>query len=264
EPRSGSGNNNNGGTPDGTLLVRSVGISGSDSTSTIYTYDNQKRLETVTEDGIKDGSDYHRYKKYVRDGSGRIIKTLTLAADQGFSSDTVIDKVHYANSSTMEFDYDVINYDQAGVQFSDSTVYNYSGGKMQSLTMYVRSSIISMPVSKVDFAYDGSGNVTKMTMYGTTDPTQPIQNLGYQDYTYGSVQNAQWAPSSAAQNYLINSLPNATNAAMTKLVFTNLSDPGAGGTVNFSYVSGANNKPSTEQAVTVGDPTVSNMRYYYQ
>ena len=63
---------NNGGNGNGNtsgLLVKAVAVTGAETQTTIYTYDSQKRLETMSIKGTTGGIPVDSYHKYVRDGS---------------------------------------------------------------------------------------------------------------------------------------------------------------------------------------------------
>ena len=62
----------NGSTEVRGLLVKAVGITGSDTLTTIYTYDNKSRLETETSDGKFGNEPLHFYRRYTRDFTTRI------------------------------------------------------------------------------------------------------------------------------------------------------------------------------------------------
>src|SRR5215217_2731823 len=76
-----TGGNGGGGSATG-LLVKAVSVTDADTITTLYAYDNQKKLETEIMDGTSGGVTFHSYKKFERDGAGRISRILQVV-EQG-------------------------------------------------------------------------------------------------------------------------------------------------------------------------------------
>src|SRR5687768_3896161 len=94
-PSTGNGNGN--GSTSG-LLVKTVQVKNSDTITTTYGYDNQKRLESLKMVGTTGPMPVNTYKKYERDAAGRIVRILQSVEMIGFPMDTTITIVHYPNS----------------------------------------------------------------------------------------------------------------------------------------------------------------------
>lgn len=256
------GNNGSNGNTTG-LLVKTVAVTGSDSLITLYTYDNQNRLETITIDGISNGIQMHTYKKYSRDASSRISEILQVVDQNGMASDTSVETVHYPNSG-MEFDYTINPISMSGLTVIDSSVYTYSGDKMTSMTSDLSSPLLgsSLITTKTDFSYDASGNVASLKMYSDlgTGVLSPIMN---QTYTYGSAVNATWTSTNGAQNFLLSGTPGADNKAFDKAQIDNLADPASSFTMNATYSLGTGGKPITAMITTTAGQ-VTRYTFYYQ
>jgi hypothetical protein len=276
---SGIPNNGNGGTPGNGngnsatgLLVKVVEvIDNTDTLTTLYTYDSQKRLATETMDGMENGMQIHSYKRFERDATGRITRIRQFEDQNGLASDTAVNTIHYPDASTFNYNYTLNNIGVSGFSVVDSSVYSYSGGKMMTVTSYLTSTLlgpIAAQTSKFDFTYDGSGRISTMKMY-SADPVSggPLLPLANQTYTYGSSLNALYATNNGAQNYLLGGMPNASNDAMTSLKMEDLTgaNPGINALVKMTYVLGAGNRPLSMVATTTGaQPTVSKSSFYYQ
>src|SRR5687768_5158772 len=101
DPSPGNGNGNGNGSTSG-LLVKAVQVKGSDTITTTYGYDNQKRLETMKMVGTTGPMPVNTFKKYERDAAGRIVRILQSTEMVGIPMDTTITIVHYPNPSTFE------------------------------------------------------------------------------------------------------------------------------------------------------------------
>ncbi|MDB5207563.1 MAG: hypothetical protein JWR72_2638 [Flavisolibacter sp.] len=272
-PGGGNGNGNTSG-----LLVKTVAITGSETQTTLYTYDSQKRLETMTISGTSGGMPVNSFHKYMRDGVGRITKVLQKIADMpGTTSDTAVKTFHYPNASTMNYDYSVhiMNMDMGGISMGtiDSSVYTYTSGKMMSYNSYMFSTVMPgsiMMNSKYDFTYDASDRVMNMKLYtDVANPNGAMDLDGEWKYTYGtsSVNNVYVAPS-AAQNFALNGLPNTGTHVITKMETSSMTtSPPVNVVITTTYVNGAGNKPvsGTVVAVITGQPTqTTNYTFFYQ
>lgn len=257
-------NGNAGGSTSG-LLVKTVAVTNSDSLVTLYSYDNQNRLETSTMDGISNGIQTHSYKKFIRDANSRISKILQVVDQNSVGSDTTVETVHYPNSA-MEFDYTVNTISMMGFSVIDSSVYSYASGKMASLTSSLSSPLLgSTPLmnNRTDFTYDASGNVTAIKMYSdfSTGTMDPIMN---QTFTYGlNAVNAEWISANGAQNFLMWGTPGTSNRAFDKAQFDDLTTPSNSVSITATYSLGTDNKPKTATMV-YSNGTVTKYTFYYQ
>lgn len=275
-----TGNNGGGnGNTDG-LLVKAVSVTGSETQTTVYTYDSQKRLETMTMTGTSGGMPINNFTRYIRDNAGRIVlvKQVIPAPMPGVVIDTATTTYHYPNATTQNFDYSiyVITMDMGGMSMStiDSAVYHYTAaGRMTSFDKYMSSSIMPGMIqmtSRYDFTYDTPGRVTNMKLFtDTNNPGGPLEEDGDWKYTYGSTSvNNIYFTNNAAQNFALNSLPNTTADFISKMeVKSNSTTPPLNMVTTTSYVNGANNKPLTATVVTTttGQPTqTAKYTFYYQ
>jgi hypothetical protein len=187
--------------------------------------------------------------------------------------DTIYDNFHYPNSSAMEFDYDLSNIDFSGFSVLDSNAYFYSPAKqLQKLIVYISTASLGgiyIPVSNIDFAYDGSGRVSTMKVYTNGGiPGTPMSQVGEESYTYSTGLNYLWASSSPAQNFILGGLPNAVNSAIANMQVKDLTDPtsSSNATVTYDYVVGSNNRPSSATATTTSSAgtMVTKYTFYYK
>lgn len=267
-PGSGGGGNGNGST-DG-KLVKSVEVTGNDTLTTLYGYDSQDRLQTMTVDGKSNGMTMHQYRKVEWDAAGRVTTVRQYLVVNGMSSDTAVNNIHYPNSTTMEFDYSVNTMGMMGFTTVDSSVYTYSGGKMLKQLSYTYTPLLGLPPvesTRAEFTYDGSGRVSILKLYAdlSASPTGggPLSHVLTQTYTYGASLNALPVSSNAAQNFWINGMPSTTNDALTKLQVDDITTPANSLTMNMTYVLGGGNKPLSSTK-TGNNGLVSKSTFYYQ
>ena len=273
------GNGNPGTGTTGDLLIKTVAVTGSETMTTVYAYDSQKRLSTITIDGVSGGMQTHSFQKFGRDNAGRIIKVLQKLSDiGGVASDTAVKTIHYPNATTMDCDYSVhvmgmsVGQGLPSMQTIDSTVYHYSTGKISSYDSYMSSSLMPgmiMMNSKYDFAYDAQNRVADMKMYtDIANPGGPQDLMIEWKYTYGSTVNGVYSSSNASQNLLLNGLPNTGTSNIDKMVMTS-TDAQMDLTIITTYVLGSNGKPATGTAVstTTGQQNgtqTTNYTFFYQ
>ena len=274
----GSGNGNSGNNSG--LLIKTVSVSGTETQTTVYTYDSQKRLETMTMSGTSGGLPVDTYTKYIRDNSGRIVLVKQTAPKlmPGASVDTATNTYHYPNATTQNFDYSiyVITMNVAGMSMStiDSAVYHYTAaGKMTSFHKYMSSSLMPGSIqmtSRYDFTYDASDRVTNMKLFtDLSNPGGPLDQDTEWKYTYGATGvNNGYTTNNGAQNFALNGLPNTTSNYISKMEVNSPSTtPPLNLVSTFTYVNGANNKPVSGTVVTVtsGQPTqTANYTFFYQ
>lgn len=257
-------NNGNGGGNASGLLVKTIAVTGSDSLTTLYSYDHQNRLETITIDGFSNGMQMHTYKHFIRDGSSRIATIRQVMDQNGTTSDTTIETVHYPGSG-MEFDYTLNAISMLGVSLIDSSVYTYSSGRMTSMESRLSSPLIGpapLMMTKTEFAYDGSGNVTLLKMYSDlgTGTLSPLMN---QAYTYGDAVSATWISGNGAQNFLLYGTPATGNKAFVTAQVDDFTTPSASFSLTASYNLDSDGKLKSA-TITSTSGQVTNYTFYYQ
>ena len=254
----------------GELLVKTVAVTGNDTMTTLYTYDSQKRLETMTIDGTSTGMVMHSYQKFVRDANGRIIRVLQKIDQNGMASDTAINNIHYPDATTMNFDYSVNNISMMGFDVKDSSVYTYTGGRMTRISAYMSSPLMGpdpIATTITDFSYDAFGNVSVLDMAADITTPGTVEPVMKQTYTYGNSLYTSYMSQHAAQNLFLAGFPNAQSKAVTKMVMEDLTTPSNGFTLTTDIVTGAGNKPVSATATNTSGTqgtTVTKYTFYYQ
>ncbi|MDI9365916.1 MAG: hypothetical protein QM541_13250 [Flavobacterium sp.] len=152
-----------GGTTTGTLLVKAVSISLTDTATALYTYDASKKLIKSQTVGTSSLSKIDNTTIYTRNSSGNVVKLTEI----GYSAvslnssgyDTIESTIHYPTGSN-NFDYAVSTQKLFGFVFNDSTVLVYTGGKITRQITYTTSFFTSVyDINRsIDFIYDASGN----------------------------------------------------------------------------------------------------------
>jgi hypothetical protein len=266
----GTGGPGGGGTGPGNLngkLVRTVSVTGTDTMTSVYTYDAQGRVETQTEDGSSGGMVLHNYKKFERDATGRIVRILQVIDQNGMAGDTAINIIHYPNATTMEFDYSVNTMSLMGMTTVDSTVYTFSGGKMLSSSSFMSSSFMgptAFPSSRMEYTYDAQGRVSLLKMYAVGSvPGSPLSHIANQTFAYGPLLSPGHIPSNVAQKYFIGGFTNATDEAVNRHQIEDLSGtPGISRVMTWTFVTSGNKAVTATMTSTSGQ--VTKYSFFYQ
>lgn len=275
---SGSGSTGGGGgssTGSG-LLVKTVAVTGSETQTSLYTYDNNSRLYTQTDNGVSGGMPLNNYKRFERDAAGRIVRAVQKLGDFGGGiSDTARVTYHYPTATSVDPDYSrsVQSLNAGGLVLStiDSVVYQYSGGKLVAYNDYMFSDVLgmSMPVSenRWEFTYNASGYVTAMKTLSNTSSGAPLTETYNIAFTYGTLANNNYTSASAMQNFIVYGVPNTDAPVITKSVASsNATTPPLQVIITTSFTTaGAKITGGTANVVSTGQPNQTTAyTFYYQ
>lgn len=273
----GTGGAGTGGSTGSGLLIKAVAVTGTETQTTLYSYDAQSRLETVTTSGTSGGLPTDSYQKYVRDGAGRIVKVLQKLADfGGGASDTARLTYHYPTATTMDPDYSVSvkSLGAGGLSLTtiDSVAFSYSGGKLASYYDYMSTNLfgITTPLSenKWEYTYNASGYVTVMKTLSNTSSGAPLTETYNIAYTYGTLANNNYTSASAMQNFILYNVPNTNSApVVTKFVAnSNATSPPLLVTTTLTFTTtGSKITGGTASIVSTGQPNQNTTyTFYYQ
>ncbi|MBX2924660.1 MAG: hypothetical protein KF746_20830 [Chitinophagaceae bacterium] len=247
------------------LLVRSVAVSGSDSLVTIYTYDDEGRLETATTDGLSSGIQYHSFQEYERDEAGRIANTLFSEIYGGIVYDTIKTTVHYPDATGFEFDYSISTQNNFGFPVVDSAVYTYSAGNMTQVEVFTDYGLGYELSERKEFEFNAQGNVSVTNFYSSvSSPDGSLLHTTVFEYTYGTEPDYLWASASAAQNYWFTGLPNAENLNIRQLEVKDQTGIGSDLSILTSLEAGSNGKPETGVKTILPYNHVTTYTFYYR
>jgi hypothetical protein len=253
-------------------LVKTVAITGTDTMTTLFTYDTQNRLSSIAIDGTSNGGmiDMYTYKKFEYDAAGRVFRAKQYIEQNGMSFDTSVTDIHYPNATTMEFDYSVATMQVMGFGTIDSTFYHFNSGKLDSVISRLTASFggLDPVITKTRFTYDGNARVSNLKMYSNSaqQGSGPVELIADQIFTYGVAVAPQWMTNSAAQNYWIGGMPHTANNVVTKLESTSPGQPLANTTITTTYTL-SGNKPTTATLTQSGGGqpnVVTKQTFYYQ
>lgn len=272
----GSGGSGSGSTTGSGLLVKAVAVTGAETLTTLYAYDAQKRLESINTTGTAGGFPADTYQKFIRDGAGRITTVLQKLPDiAGTTSDTARLTYHYPNTTTMEPDNSVSvkSLGAGGFTLSniDSSVYNYSGGKLVSYNGYMFTDMLGMRMplseSRWEYTYNPSGYVTAIKTFTNTNSGDPLTETYNVAFTYGTLTNNTYASASAMQNFILYGTPNTSAPALIKLATTSVNvTPAVQATVTTNFTTAGNKiTGATANTVSSGEPNRTTVyTFYYQ
>jgi len=166
---------------NGTLLVKRIDFTGTDSVITNYAYDNADRVVTVDVTIRGDSSGFvrilHFYTHYNRNSSGKIISIESRGSytDLGATTDIAITEVLYypdgkvncLGDSSIVYYYDSLN------RIARTDFYNF---------------IVHRPITYSTYSYDANGNIDHINSYRLDNSGNYVFNVGY-DLSYDSKLN---------------------------------------------------------------------------
>jgi len=250
------------------LLVKAVGITGSDTLTTIYTYDNKSRLETETSDGKFGNEPLHFYRRYTRDFTTRITQITEQLSKSGVDYDTTRTYVHYSDPVALEYDYTISVDPNSGFTTIDSTVYSFTGGQLDTTATFttIPGSGITSALSEMNhFVYNSEGNVASRDLYLSVSLQGGflLHSASFQ-YTYNGDPDYLWYTANAAQNYLLVGLPNLSNKNVSRLEKTDQTGNDQNLSITTTLNIGADNKADSGVVTEKPLNRVTRYTFYYQ
>lgn len=250
------------------LLVKAVGITGNDTLTTIYTYDNKSRLETETTDGKFGNEPLHFYRRYTRDFTTRITHITEQLTKSGVVYDTTRTFVHYADPIALEYDYTIFINTNSGLTIIDSTVYSFSGSQMDSAKSFTAIPELGIPPTLSEwneFIYNSDGNVASRNLYSSvSSPDGSLLFTASFTYTYNGEPDYLWYTANAAQNYLLVGLPNLSNKNVSRLDKTDQTGNDQDLSITTTLNIGADNKADSGVVTEKPLNRVTRYTFYYQ
>jgi hypothetical protein len=258
----GNGGSGGGGT-SGTLLVKTVSKTGSDSVVTVYTYNSNKKLINEKRVGMSAGIDEGNEYRYYRNASGiitRYVQINAVLATSGIDSVTTI--VHY-NASSSRYTSTVQEISLSGFSVLDSSVFVYdANGKVIRSDLYQ-----SIPLSgsgydlteKLKYTYAANGNISQYDIYDASSGTDDL--IATVKYTFDTKTNPLILNGEA---FAIGhpdwvSVNNGTNVEII-----DITDPSNNQTIIFTYTYNNANRPVTAVSTQNPGAIVRNYTFYYQ
>jgi hypothetical protein len=240
------------------LLVRQDSKSSTDSSSTTYVYDANKRLVKQISTGTIGGNDITSDISFVRNSAGIISKEILKSPSlQSIGIDSLPISVYYDNNSKK---YTSVTQSLVlpGISFFDSTVFIYSGNTIIGTNEFQTISGITFLASKSDYSYAGT-NITNVSTYGL-DSTLTMSLVATEKATYDNKNNPLKLPSGEAF-VLGNFLLAGSNNPLTYQLLN------ANGAIlqsnTSSYTYNSSNLPQTAKILDASGVT-TNVTYYYQ
>ena len=150
------------------LLLKMVTrlIGDPDSTVTSFKYDNAKRLVEYDVKGSPQGFIYENYK-LIRNSTGNIFKVIATIDDPSLSGIVTTTYTFFYDASGLNYKYRIGNSVGQGINFKDSTVYQYDvNNKITQQRVYeIYPGILPFEVRRRNFVYDGNNNLVEATSY---------------------------------------------------------------------------------------------------
>ncbi len=256
-------NNGSSGSSAGTLLIKTESKRGTETATTIYTYNASKKLInqkiTGTAQGINVGNEY----RYYRNASGIVTNYTQISAvlaQSGLDSLTTI--VHYSNS---KYTSTVSKITISGFSVLDSMTFIYdAGGKIIRSDLYQALPTISgyELTATVKYTYSANGNLMQQQYY-THDPTTSSDDLfATVKYTFDTKTSPLIVAANEAFALGHPDWLSVNNG--TKIELIDASDPINNQTIGITYTYNSNNRPATSVNTTNPGNIVENATYFYQ
>jgi len=260
-------NGSDGGNNSGSLLVKMVAKTGSDSLVNTYGYDANKRAIDIKTFGIDQGTPTNKEYRIYRNSAGIITQYSTIDADlvaQGL--DSFVTVVHYDASHSRYTSY-VISVNASGFILLDSSTYVYDGsGNIVEEDVYESPSGLNSDyyyTGKVIYTYS-NGNITELDIHD-------VDQTGVETFSAKNV--ITYDSKTSPYHFGIEGFPLGHQEWVTpnNIAGETLSDSGGAAdnqTVSWVYVYNSEGKPASAVVTYVSanpsDNFVSNFSYYYQ
>lgn len=257
-----------GGTTTGSLLVKAVSLSLTDTTTALYTYDASKKLIKSQSVGTSSGSKVDDSETFIRDANGNVIKYISIRySTTSFNPsgyDTTVTTIHYPTGSNNS-DYSKMTQEFFGFVFSDSTTFVYSSGKIVKTNLYITDFVTGTYLlsSHTDYTYDANGNVASFKTYDYAASATPTLVASY---TFE--HDTKKSPLILGNEGIVLSRPSSVGPnnvnKLTLIDNTNTPPVTLGFTVTFNY--NANSMPSDTKTVVTynGVSATTNSTLFYQ
>ncbi|HUC80653.1 MAG TPA: hypothetical protein VMR70_07030 [Flavisolibacter sp.] len=249
----------NGGSPNGTKLVR-IGVrTGGDSITTNFAYNNAGRLTKFSQAGTIGGTLITAQAQYVRNAAEVISKTIikTNALTQ-FGLDS-IEAFHTYDVANRRYKYSLSPITIAGNTATDSVVYVYTGDKLTSAIDYYDDGSGGgyTPYSKEEYSYTGK-NISQIKSYTYDESTRTYDLETTVNYEYDLKVNPISFPEDVPAISML--LYYSANNEVKKTVTDHLT--GTTDVLTTAITYNNNNRPLSAVASSSGLNTIST--YYYQ
>jgi hypothetical protein len=253
--------NNAGGNVGSGLLDRTVTKFGTDSITTSYDYDGQKRLILYKSGGSFLGTFAEVQLKFVRNAQGIIQKSI-LKTDffASMGIDSILRIVHY-DVSKARYTSMAAAYFDGSDDVQDSTVFIYNtAGKITGIEYFSDYGTGTYDRDgKTEYTYDASGNVTKEKNYGYNAGAYEAYDESV--YEFDNKTNPIFLGN---EGFVLGDIITFSPNNQTKKTYTDFTDPSANAVATSVYTYNTNNKPATAAQNDQSFPVPFSTTYYYK
>lgn len=246
----------------GTLLVRSVEKTGSDSVAIDYSYDMNDRLVLLKTSGVQGGNSMNGELKIYRQSSGAIFRTVEKAAYLSTNGvDSIITEYNY-DAGSGRYTSSVLVTIGSAPDVRDSVVYDYdaSGRISRDNHFQVVAGVPFLQKFKQEYVYTSAGNIDSVKNF-YHDPVSNVYSLEMiLDYEYDAKVNPLEIKN---ESVILYQFPfcGPNNMQVNKVTYP--SNPSMNYLASSVFVYNDKNHPAS--AVTTKTPgSPSNSVFYYQ
>ena len=254
-------NSNPGGNVGSGLLDRTVTKFGTDSITTSYEYDAQKRLVVYKSGGTIAGTSTEIQLKFIRNAQGIIQKSI-LKTDffASLGIDSIVRVVHY-DVSKARYTSMAAAYFDGSDDVLDSTVFTYNAaGKVTGIEyFYDYATGTYQKDGKSEYTYDAAGNVSKEKNYGYNNGAYEAYDESV--YEFDNKINPIFLGN---EGFVLGDIITFSPNNETKKTYTDFIDPSANAVATSVYTYNTNNKPATAAQNDQSFPLPFATTYYYK
>ncbi len=256
-----NGNGGNTTVQAGTRLLKTVTISGADSTQTNFTYNGAGKITYYAASGISGGQPVDLRISLVRNTAGIIQKQITKSVDLlAFGIDSIVSNVNY-DAASSRYKNAITMISIFGFTLMDSIAFNYdAGGKLLSQIDYLDdgSGMGYEPITKSEFTYAGNNLLTqKVYSYDTNSSAFVLEETYTFEYDakINPLQFAAEAPIMGMSQFY-----SASNVSKTTMV--SATTPADNFVSNVTYTYNTANRPLT--GIETDGTSTATTTYTYQ
>lgn len=245
-------------------IVTTVAITGNDTLTTAYEYDQQLRLASEVTTGRAAGQTYYSSTRFSWDARGRITNIVYEGMD---NNGTVNVAVHYPDASTMEYDYAIATRQSSGANLRDSIAFAYDNGNMLKNERFRYTENNGYLLGRREtFTHNATGNVESTEIFSAIGTVNGhVVLISTTQYTYAGYPDYIWITDNAAQNYWLAGLPNRSHESVSEVVVEDETGLATDYRISTTLVPDTTGRmPETGTAYLFPQNTTTRLAFYYQ
>lgn len=261
----GSGTGGGSTSTSGDLLVKTEAKNGSETVTTVYTYNANKKLINEKITGTSQGMNVGNEVKYYRNAAGILTRYTQINPNLVAAGiDSVVNYVNY-NTTTSRYTSYVNDLTLAGFTVRDSVAIIYNAaGKVIQTEQYQKVPLLGPDYDisvRIKYTYDATGNIIQQDFFSVDPVTLTEGAVSIIKYTYDAKVAAIKFDNEA---FVIGKGENVSAGNVTKADFIDVGTPANGFVLTNVFNYNSTNRPSTCVSTKEPGAVVNNVTYTYQ